>query len=525
MGVAAPDREIVPGLSPDERWNQRVDSSRSQPLGGDRALDRRDADCTPTSARGSGTAGRSGSRHGRRQAAEERRRASSTPTSPTAGRTRSRASAPIEGGPAPTATATRSSSTATPARSTSSTRSTASAAGWTAGSGAIWSLRSNRVAPGGLDVGRRGRAADPPGLARYDEVARAGSTTRCASPSRARGAPSSGPPATSRARSTDPALPPMGLRLRLKASSTPPGFPRQARVVLEALKRYGMILADNGSDWYVSRRARPALVERRPAHARPRARLRLRGRRHLLAPPLTSLDRPPRPIRSHALARGDSRGSRRSSSAGSGGATARSSTGCSRSPGHLRPSRTRSTARASGATSSTRRDARARCSSTPGIPEPRLFLTRSTCGRLRAFAGHAHHAGARLPCDGRLEGGGSTAVRLIVLRRAAETIYAVLVLAHESYHTIGVSDEAPNCYAIQAMAWTAAQLGSSIRGGRAARARDGGARAEAGRPTGRTSATPEGSSTSTRRPPDFPTEHPLAPPLGTGGMPSLVARA
>jgi hypothetical protein len=44
----------------------------------------------------------------------------------------------------------------------------------------------------------------------------------------------------------------MGLRVRLKASFDTSSFPRQARVVLRALQRYGMILADNGSPWYVS---------------------------------------------------------------------------------------------------------------------------------------------------------------------------------------------------------------------------------------------------------------------------------
>ena len=47
-------------------------------------------------------------------------------------------------------------------------------------------------------------------------------------------------------------LPPMGLRVRLKASVDISGYPRQARVLLTALKRYGMILADNGSPWYVT---------------------------------------------------------------------------------------------------------------------------------------------------------------------------------------------------------------------------------------------------------------------------------
>ena len=47
-------------------------------------------------------------------------------------------------------------------------------------------------------------------------------------------------------------LPPMGLRVRLKASVDISGYPKQARVLLTALKRYGMILADNGSPWYVT---------------------------------------------------------------------------------------------------------------------------------------------------------------------------------------------------------------------------------------------------------------------------------
>jgi hypothetical protein len=44
----------------------------------------------------------------------------------------------------------------------------------------------------------------------------------------------------------------MGQRLRLRRGYDISRFPRQARIVLKALKRYGMILADNGSSWYVS---------------------------------------------------------------------------------------------------------------------------------------------------------------------------------------------------------------------------------------------------------------------------------
>ena len=51
---------------------------------------------------------------------------------------------------------------------------------------------------------------------------------------------------------TDPNLPAMGQRLRLKASFDTSKYPKQARIVLEALKKYGMIVADNGSDWYIS---------------------------------------------------------------------------------------------------------------------------------------------------------------------------------------------------------------------------------------------------------------------------------
>src|SRR2546428_667617 len=60
------------------------------------------------------------------------------------------------------------------------------------------------------------------------------------------------PARTSASTSPDPDLPAMGQRLRLKASFDPSGFPPQSRVVLEALKRYGMIVADNGSNWYIS---------------------------------------------------------------------------------------------------------------------------------------------------------------------------------------------------------------------------------------------------------------------------------
>jgi len=124
--------------------------------------------------------------------------------------------------------------------------------GWRAGSGAIWSLRSNRLRPSGWTSADAAGLPILPGLARYDEVA--GGAIRHAlrfTVQRTRRAYVY--PARHFASDlTDPALPPMGLRVRLKASFDVSRFPRQARVVLVALKRYGMIVADNGSSWYVS---------------------------------------------------------------------------------------------------------------------------------------------------------------------------------------------------------------------------------------------------------------------------------
>ncbi len=127
-----------------------------------------------------------------------------------------------------------------------------SGGGWKAGSGAIWSLRSNALRPAGWTSADAAGLPIFPGLARYDEVARGVidhalrftvEHTRRAYVYPARHYASS---------SDDPSLPPMGLRVRLKADVDISGFPRQARIVLQALKTYGMIVADNGSNWYIS---------------------------------------------------------------------------------------------------------------------------------------------------------------------------------------------------------------------------------------------------------------------------------
>ena len=123
---------------------------------------------------------------------------------------------------------------------------------WRAGSGAIWRLRSNRLRPAGWTSADAAGLPILPGLARYEEVRRGEidhalrfttAETRRAYVYPARHFASS---------SNDPALPPMGLRVRLRAGFNTPGFGPQARIVLQALKRYGMLLADNGSPWYIS---------------------------------------------------------------------------------------------------------------------------------------------------------------------------------------------------------------------------------------------------------------------------------
>jgi hypothetical protein len=123
---------------------------------------------------------------------------------------------------------------------------------WRAGSGAIWNLRSNKLRPRGWTSADAAGLQILPGLARYDEVKR-GSIDHALRFTVSRTRRAYVYPARHFASNlTDRDLPPMGLRLRLKRGYDISGFPRQPRVVLRALKRYGMILADNGSDWFIS---------------------------------------------------------------------------------------------------------------------------------------------------------------------------------------------------------------------------------------------------------------------------------
>jgi len=123
---------------------------------------------------------------------------------------------------------------------------------WHAWAGATWNLRSNKVRPAGWTSADAAGLPIFPGLARWDEAKR-GSIDHALRVTVSRTRRAFVYPARHYASSlTDPSLPPMGLRVRLKASFDIRPFPKQARIVLTALKRYGMIVADNGSNWYIS---------------------------------------------------------------------------------------------------------------------------------------------------------------------------------------------------------------------------------------------------------------------------------
>ena len=123
---------------------------------------------------------------------------------------------------------------------------------WDAASGAVFDLRSNELRPEGWTSADAAGLPIFPGLVRYDEVARGriDHALRFTVSQTQRGYIH---PATHFASSsTDPNRPPMGLRFRLKAGFDTSPYTGQARVILEALKKYGMIVADNGSNWYIT---------------------------------------------------------------------------------------------------------------------------------------------------------------------------------------------------------------------------------------------------------------------------------
>ncbi len=125
--------------------------------------------------------------------------------------------------------------------------------GWDAGSGAFFDLSSDALRPDSWTSADAAGLPVFPGLVRYDEVVGRGEIRHALRFTVARTRRAFVHPATHFA-SSDPSasLPPMGARFRLKASVPIDSFPPQSRVVLTALRRYGMFVADNGSDWFLS---------------------------------------------------------------------------------------------------------------------------------------------------------------------------------------------------------------------------------------------------------------------------------
>jgi hypothetical protein len=125
--------------------------------------------------------------------------------------------------------------------------------GWRASSGAIFDLSSNQLRPAGWTSADAAGLPIFPGLVRYDEVHEHKAITHalrftCQHSRRAYVWPAR----HFASRSNDPNLPPMGMRVRLKASYDISKFSPAIQVILTALKKYGMFVADNGGDWFVS---------------------------------------------------------------------------------------------------------------------------------------------------------------------------------------------------------------------------------------------------------------------------------
>lgn len=121
---------------------------------------------------------------------------------------------------------------------------------WHAGSGAFFDLNSNGRRPDGWTSADAAGLAILPGLIRYDEVA-ATAEIRHAFRVTVRSTNGYVYPASHRAGSTSGALP-MGARLRLKSTRSLTAFPADVQKIFRAMQRYGLIVADNGSDMYIS---------------------------------------------------------------------------------------------------------------------------------------------------------------------------------------------------------------------------------------------------------------------------------
>jgi hypothetical protein len=128
----------------------------------------------------------------------------------------------------------------------------------TAGSGAIWNLRSDALRPAGWTSADAAGLPIMPGLLRYDEVQSGSVTHAIRMTAQTTDASFLWPARHQAGARSDPSLPPMGARFRLSAGFNISGYSAQAQVVLRAMQHYGLILADNGSNWYFGGTADPA---------------------------------------------------------------------------------------------------------------------------------------------------------------------------------------------------------------------------------------------------------------------------
>ncbi len=125
--------------------------------------------------------------------------------------------------------------------------------GWKADSGAVWDLRKIQVRPARWTSADAAGLPILPGLVRYDEAVEKKAIEHALRFTLSKTRRAYVPPASHWAsRLHDEDLPPMGMRVRLRADFDLAGFAPEVRAILVALKKYGMILADNGSDNFIS---------------------------------------------------------------------------------------------------------------------------------------------------------------------------------------------------------------------------------------------------------------------------------
>jgi len=124
---------------------------------------------------------------------------------------------------------------------------------WSAGSGAVFDLNSNAMRPDSWTSADAAGLPIFPGLVRYDEVVEKGEINHALRFTVQHTRNGFIHPATHAASSSNNEnYPPMGMRVRLKAQFDISGFSAHVQVILNALKKYGMFVADNGSNWYIS---------------------------------------------------------------------------------------------------------------------------------------------------------------------------------------------------------------------------------------------------------------------------------